>query len=223
MSAPWDTCLQITQQFIDRALNVFFLQPVDPEADGLPDYHQKIRHPIDLSTVRSKLQSGAYSSTTHWYRDMCLIYENALKYHGESSLWGTIASQLLHDFKRAAKGFQSQSAHEWADLLAAETKKLGRLISSSPVKHGADVLVSSCIHRAEGLPKFAHDTIPDLVARLNSLLDKDEVRSNVLSIVKLTHKEPPINVNEDGSITIDIEKLKDHALHALTLYARALE
>jgi hypothetical protein len=222
-ASSFDMCLQITQQFIDRALNVFFLQPVDPEIDGLPDYHSKIRHPMDLTTVKTKLQTNTYNSTTQWYRDMCLIYENAIKYHGESTLWGSIASQLLHDFKRAATGFQTQSNQEWSDLLATGTKKLGKLITSSPVKHGADVLISSCIHRAEGLPKFSRDAISDLVGRLNPLLDRDEVRSGLISIIKLTQKEPPITTNDDESVLIDVEKLKDHTLHAIQLFVKAVE
>jgi hypothetical protein len=220
---PWDACLQITQQFIDRPLNIFFLQPVDPEADGLPDYHSRIRRPMDLTTVKTKLQTNSYNTTMEWYRDMCLIYENATKYHGDTSLWGSIADQLLQDFKRCAKGFYAQTFHEWSELLVSETRKLGRLITESPVKHGADVLISACIHRAEGLPKFVRETIPDLVARLNAVFDRDEVRGSVLSIIKLTQKEPPITTNEDESLTIDVEKLKDHTLHALTFYVKAVE
>jgi hypothetical protein len=63
MSArAWSVCTRITQQFIDRALNVFFLHPVDPETDGLPDYDQIIHHPMDLMTVRANLEKKAYKS-----------------------------------------------------------------------------------------------------------------------------------------------------------------
>jgi hypothetical protein len=153
---------------------------------------------------------------------MCLIYENAIKYHTETSFWGCIASQLLHDFKHSANGFRTQSDAEWTDLLVAETRKLGQLISASPVKHGADLLISSCVHRAEGMPKYPRDGIPELIARLDRLLERDDVRANVLTMVKQIQKEPPITTDND-IVIIDVEKLKDHALHAINLYVRALE
>jgi hypothetical protein len=134
-----------------------------------------------------------------------------------------IADQLLQDFKHIANGYQAQTFQEWSDLVAAETKKLGKLISASPIKHGADVLISACIHRAEGLPKYPRETVSDLLTKLNGLLEQAEVRSSLLSLIKLAQKEPPITTNEDDSVTIDLEKLKDHTLHAITFYLKAVE
>nr|CAB3457784.1 unnamed protein product [Digitaria exilis] len=37
-----------------------FSEPVDPEE--LPDYHDIIKHPMDFSTIRKKLDKGAYSN-----------------------------------------------------------------------------------------------------------------------------------------------------------------
>jgi len=37
-----------------------FTEPVDPEE--LPDYHDIIKHPMDFSTIRKKLDKGAYSN-----------------------------------------------------------------------------------------------------------------------------------------------------------------
>ena len=33
------------------------MAPVDPVAQGIPDYFSVIKHPMDLGTVRAKLQS----------------------------------------------------------------------------------------------------------------------------------------------------------------------
>lgn len=48
-----------------RLLTLFFQQelfarPVDPELDGCPDYLSVVEHPIDLGTIRNRLQTGFY-------------------------------------------------------------------------------------------------------------------------------------------------------------------
>jgi hypothetical protein len=111
----WSVCTQIIQQFIDRALNVFSLHPVDPETDGLPDYDQIAHLPMDLTPVRTNLEREASKSPHQWYRDMCLICAKLIKYDMETSFWGHIASQQLHDFKHAANGFETQTVTDWTD------------------------------------------------------------------------------------------------------------
>ena len=222
-SQAFQACLGITKEFLNRPLNAFFKHPVDPEMDGLPDYLEKISHPMDLTTVKTKLETNSYRSTVEWYRDMCLIYENGVEYHTEASPWGIIAAQLLHDFKRAAAGFQAQDFNEWAAIMAKETKKLGRRIASCPVKHAGDSLVSGCIKKAESMGRFRVDAVPDLVDRLKGLFERDQARHDVLTIVKTSQKKDAPITTKDDEVVIDVEKLKDHTLHALNIYARAVE
>lgn len=216
-------CLEITREFLNRPLNAFFKAPVDPEMDGLPDYLEKISHPMDLTTVKSKLENHVYQTPAEWYRDMCLIYENGVEYHTEASPWGLIAAQLLHDFKRIAAGFQAQNYHEWSEILAKETKKLGKRITVSPVRHAGDSLVAGCVKKAESMGKFRPDAIPELVDRMKALFDRNEVRHDVLTIVKTSQKKDAPITTKDDEVVIDVEKLKDQTLHALNMYTRAVE
>lgn len=215
------TCQEITKSYISRGINVFFLNPVPEDSDDLPDYHKIVTNPMDLTTVETKLNNSVYSSASQWYKDMCLIYENAMKYHGENSIWRIIAEQLLYDFKKASSGLQIETMEEWTSQLAKQTKKFGDVISSSPIKVGSNVLVSGCIKRAEGLGRFPQASIPDLISKLNSLLSKDEVRSAFFQIVKQTQKEQPFVTDEEGNSVVDVEKLKDHTLNAISLYVNA--
>lgn len=215
-------CQEITKSFINRAINIFFLNPVDPERDDLPDYHKIVTNPMDLTTVETKLNNSIYKSSAQWYKDMCLIYENAIKYHTENTIWGVIAEQLLDDFKKAASGLQIETMDEWATLLAKQTKKFGEIVSNSPIKISSDVLVSGCIKRADGLGRFQQVLIPELVAKLNSLLSDEKVRSAFFQIVKQTQKEQPFTTDEEGNTVVDVEKLKDNTLNALSLYVNAM-
>ena len=215
-------CQEITKSFMDRAINAYFLNPVDPQADDLPDYDKIVTRPMDLTTVETKLNNSKYTTSYQWYSDMCLIYENAIKYHTSNSIFGVIAEQVLRDFKKAASGLQIQTKKEWIEQLAKKTKKLGSVISDSPIKHGGDVLVNGCIKRAESLGRYPREQLPSLIEKLDSLLSKDEVRASFFQIVKATQKEQPITTDEEGNSVVDVEKLKDNTLNALTLYANAM-
>lgn len=58
-----------------------FLQPVDPIALGIPDYAEKIKHPMDISTIRKKLDSGAYKTPEEFHGDMLLMFNNCYAYN----------------------------------------------------------------------------------------------------------------------------------------------
>ena len=216
-------CQEITKSCISRAINVFFLNPVDPEMDDLPDYHQIVTNPMDLTTVENKLKNSQYASPSEWYGDMCLIYENAIKYHTEkNTIWGIIAQQLLEDFKKMASGLHIKTQSEWIDELVKQKRKISELISSSPIKHGQDVLINGCIKRAEALGRFPRETLPELIDKLNTLFKRDEGRTAFFQIMKLTQKEQPVTTDEEGNSVVDVDKLKDHTLNAVSLFAHAM-
>ena len=57
------------------------MQPVDAEGLGLIDYHTIITEPMDLGTVKSKLDQGKYSSPDEFADDIGLMFNNCYKYN----------------------------------------------------------------------------------------------------------------------------------------------
>ncbi|XP_026198731.1 bromodomain-containing protein 3 isoform X1 [Anabas testudineus] len=58
-----------------------FYKPVDAEALQLHDYHDIIKHPMDLSTVRKKMDKGEYSDPQSFATDVRLMFSNCYKYN----------------------------------------------------------------------------------------------------------------------------------------------
>jgi hypothetical protein len=58
-----------------------FLEPVDPEVLGIPDYFQVIKEPMDFSKVEKRLRSGFYKSSTEFEDDIRKIWDNATTYN----------------------------------------------------------------------------------------------------------------------------------------------
>ncbi|KAK9727433.1 hypothetical protein K7432_001872 [Basidiobolus ranarum] len=58
-----------------------FLEPVDWEAMNLPDYPNIIKQPMDISTIKKKLESGAYHNINDFEGDIRLMLENCYTYN----------------------------------------------------------------------------------------------------------------------------------------------
>ncbi|KAM9742942.1 bromodomain-containing protein 3-like isoform 2-T2 [Menidia menidia] len=58
-----------------------FYKPVDAAALELHDYHDIIKHPMDLSTVRKKMDKSEYSDPQSFATDVRLMFSNCYKYN----------------------------------------------------------------------------------------------------------------------------------------------
>ncbi|KAK7940460.1 hypothetical protein WMY93_003786 [Mugilogobius chulae] len=58
-----------------------FYKPVDVDALGLHDYHDIIKHPMDLSTIKAKLENRQYRDPQEYAADVRLMFSNCYKYN----------------------------------------------------------------------------------------------------------------------------------------------
>nr|CAD7569546.1 unnamed protein product [Timema californicum] len=58
-----------------------FYKPVDAELLGLHDYHDIIKKPMDLGTVKQKMDTREYKSAGEFAADVRLIFTNCYKYN----------------------------------------------------------------------------------------------------------------------------------------------
>ena len=87
---------------------VYFNVPVDPVALNIPDYFRIIPEPMDLGTVKSNLQSGAYASPAALLADVRLIFANCRLYNPAGSFIVTAANGLEAVFDGEWAKVQSQ-------------------------------------------------------------------------------------------------------------------
>jgi hypothetical protein len=216
--SPFTRCKTITQELLDNGLNQEFSHPVDPEMDGLKDYRARVPNPMDLRTISAKLNEETYTTPLEWYNDVCLVFENARAYHHPSTLWHQIATYNLEEFKKTAYGFGCRDAQEWYTKVNEAMLNLQVAISASPVPQGIDPMILSIIKRAESQPPLASQSIADVVERINQQIEDENVRYDVLSLLKET--EPGLKIEGD-KVTINADTLTDLSLNALSLYVKA--
>lgn len=62
-----------------------FRQPVDPQALGIPDYPTIVKKPMDLSTIKKKLDTEKYSDPWEYVDDVWMMFDNAWLYNRKTS------------------------------------------------------------------------------------------------------------------------------------------
>ena len=67
-----------------NSISAAFLEPVDPVALNIPNYNQVIKHPMDMATIRQKLNDQQYENLKEFEADFRLMFKNCYKFNPES-------------------------------------------------------------------------------------------------------------------------------------------
>nr|DBA13720.1 TPA: hypothetical protein GDO54_017064 [Pyxicephalus adspersus] len=77
-------CDSILKEMLSKKHGAYawpFYKPVDAEALELHDYHDIIKHPMDLSTVKKKMDAREYQDPQAFAADIRLMFSNCYKYN----------------------------------------------------------------------------------------------------------------------------------------------
>jgi hypothetical protein len=66
---------------------------------GLLDYPKVVKTPMDLGTVKKKLDGGAYAHPREFKHDVCLVFTNCMTYNADGSEYFNMASSLKKIFE----------------------------------------------------------------------------------------------------------------------------
>ncbi|XP_034045681.1 bromodomain-containing protein 4 isoform X3 [Thalassophryne amazonica] len=77
-------CASLVREMLSKKHTSYawpFYKPVDVDALGLHDYHEIIKHPMDLSTIKAKLENREYREPQEFAADVRLMFSNCYKYN----------------------------------------------------------------------------------------------------------------------------------------------
>uniref|UniRef100_H3C9H8 Bromodomain containing 4 n=1 Tax=Tetraodon nigroviridis TaxID=99883 RepID=H3C9H8_TETNG len=77
-------CASLVREMLSKKHAAYawpFYKPVDADALGLHDYHDIIKHPMDLSTIKVKLENRQYREPQEFAADVRLMFSNCYKYN----------------------------------------------------------------------------------------------------------------------------------------------
>jgi hypothetical protein len=82
-----------------------FKKPVDPDLERIPDYFKVIKRPIDLSTIKRKMDGDAYINAKGFEEDIRQMFQNCYTYWTETD--------AMFKF---CKGFEKAFDKEWVKI-----------------------------------------------------------------------------------------------------------
>lgn len=102
LSGELQYCSNILKEMQSKKHSAYawpFYHPVDTKALKLDDYHLIIKHPMDLSTIKKKLETGQYQDAQGFAVDMRLIFSNCYKYNPPNNQVVALARKLQEVFE----------------------------------------------------------------------------------------------------------------------------
>ncbi|OHT06738.1 Bromodomain containing protein [Tritrichomonas foetus] len=125
-------CIKVLNKLTKYHISTMFAVPVDPERDNCPDYFQVIHRPMDLKTVREKLEGDQYTTVEEWKDDVNQIWENCYHYNGKQSYVSILAKQLQINFKEMTETLSSNSVVDWAIEVENMKNEIVRILKNGP-------------------------------------------------------------------------------------------
>ncbi|GAA0176712.1 hypothetical protein LIER_29585 [Lithospermum erythrorhizon] len=101
-------CRSILTKLMKHKDGWVFNVPVDDVALGLHDYHQIVKRPMDLGTVKSNFAKKLYTSPVEFADDVRLTFNNALLYNPKNDPVHVMAEGLLVRFEELFKPIQDK-------------------------------------------------------------------------------------------------------------------
>ena len=103
-------CNEILRELFNKRHSAYawpFYKPVDAAALGLHDYHTIITKPMDLGTVKTKMDSRSYSDAEEFAADVRQIFNNCYVYNPETHDVVAMARKLQEVFENRFKNLPS--------------------------------------------------------------------------------------------------------------------
>ena len=121
-------CKKLTKKIYDMTIAKYFRNPVNTRE--VPNY--KVKKPMDLGTVTSKLESESYKTAEQWKNDMKLIWDNARDFNPEGTLLNQIASELKLYFEKKTAVIPLTDFELWQQKVKRQHQKVMSLMAAKP-------------------------------------------------------------------------------------------
>ncbi|XP_062097013.1 transcription factor GTE4-like [Humulus lupulus] len=102
------SCGNLLEKLMKHKFGWVFNVPVDVKGLGLLDYNSIIKHPMDLGTVKTRLNKTLYKSPLEFAEDVRLTFNNAMLYNPKGQDVHSMAEQLLKIFEDKWAGIEKE-------------------------------------------------------------------------------------------------------------------
>ncbi|KAL0352913.1 UNVERIFIED_CONTAM: Transcription factor GTE12 [Sesamum angustifolium] len=104
-------CGNILKELMSHPDGWIFSEPVDPVKLNIPDYFSVITDPMDLGTIKRKLEGNMYFGAEDFAADVRLTFSNAMLYNPPDNRVHSCAKKLDGNFSRRWKLMEAKMQH----------------------------------------------------------------------------------------------------------------
>ena len=108
LSPVFKTCSDLLTRLMKHKFGWVFNKPVDVKGLGLHDYHTIVKHPMDLGTVKTRLDKNWYKSPREFAEDVRLTFGNAMLYNPKGQDVHFMAEQLSKIYEDQWKPIEAE-------------------------------------------------------------------------------------------------------------------
>ncbi|OTF81225.1 hypothetical protein BLA29_007476, partial [Euroglyphus maynei] len=130
-----------------------FHEPVNAEKLHLPDYHTIIRRPMDLGTIKKRLENCYYYSAQECMRDFHLMFNNCYRYNKE----GDDVVMMGHSIEKSLNSKLSAMPREEIEIpiQVKNNKEKGKKGKVLVINTSSVPLTSSTISTKQTIPLYS--------------------------------------------------------------------
>jgi E1A/CREB-binding protein len=151
------TCPQLLKRVQEHNFAWIFSQPVDPVELNLPDYFDVVKNPMDLGTVKKKVETGCYSSVRQFVADVHLTFDNAITYNGDGSDVSKVAREMKTLLCREVMKAAPPRGSDKDEGTAAAAASIDDPMAAAPVgtvkKAAQDIAEGGAAKKAKAAPE----------------------------------------------------------------------
>ncbi|XP_050370103.1 transcription factor GTE3, chloroplastic [Argentina anserina] len=102
------SCYTLLEKLMKHKHGWVFNKPVDAKGLGLLDYNKIVKHPMDLGTVKSRMDKNWYKTAAEFSEDVRLTFNNAMLYNPKEQDVHVMAALLLKLFEEKWVAIEDQ-------------------------------------------------------------------------------------------------------------------
>ncbi|CAM6090281.1 unnamed protein product [Calypogeia fissa] len=225
-------CGTLLKKLISHKHAWVFNEPVDAVKLGLHDYHKVIKKPMDLGTIKKKLDSGTYAQPQEFADDIRLTFSNAMTYNPTGHDVYVMADVLRELFEERWKNIEEKVDEDRLKMeveeeaLAAEGQGQSEHYQDlkQQIRSIEDKIQSLTKRPSVGRPPAQPKPRPDDVEKRPMTFDEKRKLSVALEnlpsdklerIVQIIKKRNPNVSHNEDEIEVDIDSFDNDTLWEL--------
>lgn len=197
--------LQAMDNLMKHPITSTFIDPIQTNDPFLANYIKVIKKPIDLSTIKERLQKGEYENMEAWFSDVDLVWNNAIAFHGVDSAFAIVAEECRLIFRKECRTLNRFSLGKWCSNLINIKNRTCELLGAPPPKAKQYLPNSTSRSSKHNMPLLTEKELKDF-AKASTLFTSEDDNRAIFKIIE--ENEPGFLIqNNENSVK---EHEEDH-------------